>query len=302
MINSKVNLSRLQYFVAIAETGSITAAATRMGVSKAVVSKQLALLEQEHSVCLMRRNSRGQSLTDIGEAFYVQAKKAVDFGHQAFDVLDATSDQLKGHIRIAAPVALSTSPLAKLLATFSEQHPELTIFLDAQDQKKSLVHDQFDLAIRAGWLEDSSNKANLLVEFQDILVASKNMAARIDPACVPRDLSDLPFIANSSLKNSQAWEFCDQDGAIQSVQFRANLAISSTLAIAEALKAGTAIAVLPDAMVQDDLEAGDLVRLAPEWHLRRVGVYAVTPPNQTRNAAVRVLVQFLKDGLNNAKS
>ncbi|MEO0923490.1 MAG: LysR family transcriptional regulator, partial [Pseudomonadota bacterium] len=159
------NLNRLAYFVAIAEEGTITAAAARLRVSKAVVSKQLQLLEDDLGSTLVLRNSRHFNLTETGETFYEAARAAVAQAKDAFHLVRKGRDEPSGELRVTAPLEFGVEYVAPAIAEFSLLYPSLTIDLTLSDTRFDPVEARFDIAFRVGWLEDSSNTARKLTGF-----------------------------------------------------------------------------------------------------------------------------------------
>ena len=152
------NLNRLAYFVAIAEEGTITAAAARLRVSKAVVSKQLQLLEDDLGSTLVLRNSRHFNLTETGETFYEAARAAVAQAKDAFHLVRRGRDDPSGELRVTAPLEFGVGYVAPAVAAFSLLYPALRIDLTLSDTRFDPVEARFDIAFRVGWLEDSRSE------------------------------------------------------------------------------------------------------------------------------------------------
>lgn len=292
-MEKRYNLNRIVYFVATVEEGSITAAADRLGVSKAVVSKQLQQLEQEVEVSLLTRNTRHLQLTEAGRLFHERSSVALVQANEAFEATLSRSTVPSGQLRITAPVDYGIGHVASMVARFRERYPRVIVELDLGDERTDVVQQRYDLAFRIGWLKDSSNRARKLRSFREIAVCTPATLAR-QSIEVPKDLATLPFIANGALDGEAQWTF-QQGKKRRSVTMQTAMTMNITLAIREALLTGGGFAIFPDVLVQKDIEAGRLVRLLPHWTLREGGIYAVTPPGRLRSSAVRTFLDMVQN-------
>ncbi|MDB5415845.1 MAG: LysR family transcriptional regulator [Rubritepida sp.] len=283
-------LNRLAYFVAVVDAGSFTAAATRLGVSKAVVSQQIARLEEALGATLIARTTRRSQPTAAGLVFHA---RCVDILRQADDAISELGDasrQPSGPLRITASFAFGTAVLAPFLSGFVRRYPAVTPELVLSDARVDMVEQRLDLAFRVGWLIQSGAVSRRLNRFEQVLVASPAVAMG---AALPEDLAGLPWIANLALKSPLHWRFTHAGGTVRIIEPRPAMAMNSTLAVHGGVRAGAGISVLPDFLVAADLEAGRLVRLLPEWRLPAGGIHVVFPPGRFRPAQVRAFVDML---------
>lgn len=287
----RYNLNRLAYFVATVDAGTITAAATQLGVSKAVVSKQLQILEQEVGTPLLLRNTRHLQPTDAGLGFFKEAKSALTQANNAYEKVLDRDQKPKGRLRITAPVDYGVSHVAPFVARFQDAYPDVIVDLFLSDMQLDLIEDRYDVAFRIGWLKDSSNLAKKLRDFEEIAVCTPATFEKIG-AIEPDDLAEVPFVLSHALGGQTGWTFT-KDGETQTVQFNIKTHLSIMFAIRAYLMEGTAFSIMPDFLIEDDLAAGRLVRLVPDWALRKGGVFTVTPPGQVRSNALK---RFLEMG------
>lgn len=288
-----INLNRLVVFAAVVETGSITAAASRLGLAKTMVSAHMQKLEAEIGSNLLVRTTRRLHLTEAGTRFYEACQKILQDTEIA--IADASSDthQLRGKLRISTSIdygALMVSPLA---AELCKLHPELRIEIIASDHRVDMVAEGIDLAIRIGRLADSSHKAALIASFDEWLVAAPDFFPNGLPAS-PALLDTFSFIGLSVLPNPLHWTFTRQGFASVTHRFQSSLMTNTSLGVQAAARVGAGMAVLPDYAVKDDLAAGRLVRLLPEWSLPGGGIYAVFPGSVQRSQKVSVFIEALK--------
>lgn len=287
-----INLNRLAYFAAVADAGSFTAAADRLGITKAVVSQQVNRLEVELKTTLLLRTTRRVTLTEAGRLFHARCLMVLGEAQDAIHEIAETNALPSGLLRIAAPNDYGSRVIAPIAARFSREHPSCRVELMLSDGKTDLIADQLDLSIRAGWLTDSSLKARKIGSFRQCLVASPELARTI-PANEPDNLAQFPFIANGAFREPLVWHFSRGDFERRTVRMSEAMRIDNTPAIVEAAMAGGGLAVLPDFMAAAHIRAGSLVHLVPDWSLPAGGIHVVYPPSRFRPPKVTVFVAML---------
>ncbi len=296
----KPNLNRLEYFVAIAEEGTITAAADRMRISKAVVSKQLQLLEEELGATLVVRNSRHLNLTETGQSFFEAARASVAQAEEAYEMVKQGRAEPTGNLRITAPLDMGVTYVSPVVAEFRIAYPAVTIDLTLSDTRFDPVEARFDIAYRVGWLADSANVARKLSGFQQIVVASPKLAEQIGKPEHPQGLAAFPFVEHRALPNPLNWKFLSATGETTDVQMNPALRADVTPAIKAMVQEGAGISILPDFFVKKEIENGGLIQLVPDWVLPTGGIYAVYPPTQFRSAATKQFAQLFAERLRNS--
>lgn len=288
-----INLNRLVVFVAVVETGSITAAANRLGLAKTMVSAHIQKLEAEIGSNLLVRTTRRLHLTEAGTRFYEACQKILQDTEIAIAEASDDTRQLRGKLRISVSIDYGASVVSPLAARLCTQYPDLRIEIIASDHRVDMVAEGIDLAIRIGRLADSSHKAALIANFDEWLVAAPDYFSGTLPAS-PDALEAFPLIALSVLPNPLHWTFTRQGFASVTCRFRSSLMTNTSLGVQAAARVGAGMAILPDYAVKDDLAAGRLVRLLPEWSLPGGGIYAVFPGSVQRSLKVSVFIDALK--------
>ncbi|CAD0314767.1 LysR family transcriptional regulator [Xanthomonas hortorum] len=287
------NLRRLAYFVAVVETGSFTAAAERLGITKAVVSQQVARLERECRTSLLVRTTRKVRTTELGQSFYQRCAAILRDTDDAFDALTDTAAEPSGLLRLTAPLDYGVRVVVPAIAAFTRRYPACKVDAILSDQTLDLMTANIELAIRVGWLAESSLQARKIGAFRQLLVAPSTMTAQLAGLTAPQDIATLPFIANTALRDHQRWHFAHATHAPQSVDVQPGIFLDATLAVREAVCQGAGISVLPDYVVADDLAAGRLLHVLPQWQLPSGGIHAVFPATRFRPAKVRAFVDVL---------
>ncbi|WP_434632566.1 LysR family transcriptional regulator [Chromobacterium sp. CV08] len=288
------NLEGLQVFVAVAEAGGFTAAAERLGMTKANVSLQVGRLEAQLGATLFTRTTRRVRLTEAGQALYLDAQPALAALRDALLQAGHGSAALSGTLRLTAPVSHMAESVAPAATQFIRRHPGLQLELHAIDRMVDLVADGIDLAIRLGTLRDSSLRALKLGEFAQQLVASPAYLRERGMPAGPGELAGHDWVALTLLKTPLTWRFSAAGGAEETVRMRARIKVDSAASLRSLLLAGAGMSVLDSFSVQEDLRQGRLVHLLPQWTLPKGGVYAVFPPGRHAPAAARAFVEFYR--------
>lgn len=288
-----VSFNRFIYFVTVVDMGSFTAAADRLGVAKAVVSHQLSKLEEELGTALLIRTTRRLRTTEAGRRFYERCIIVLREAENAIDEVSSETGTPAGTLMLTAPLDYGAKSVAPAVALFLERYPQMKVDLNFTDVKFDLVDKEFDLSIRVGWLEDSSVQARRIGTFEQHLVCSPAYAARIDSVVHPEALEGAKWIANGALKDPLRWLFA-KDAKTVAVTGKPVITANGTEASYVCVLTGIGLGVMPDYQVADDIAAGRLVRVLPEWFLPSGGIYAVYPPAKFRPARVRAFVDILE--------
>src|SRR3954470_14684660 len=195
------NLKRLAYFAAVVETGSFTAAAERLGITKAVVSQQVARLESEFRTTLLTRTTRKVLPTDAGKALHQRCVSILRDADDAFDELAETVDEPSGTLRLTAPLDYGITAVVPAIAAFTQRFPKCKVEANFSDQSMDLMSGQVELALRVGWLTDSNLQARKIGAFRQMLVAAPAWLEKGSRLADPDEISVLPFVANTALRD-----------------------------------------------------------------------------------------------------
>lgn len=289
-----LNLNRLVFFTTVVDGGSFTMAAERLGVAKAVVSHQVAKLERELGVTLLVRTTRRVQATEEGRLFYDRSALILREAEAAFGEMSHRASEPSGTLRLTAPLDYGAAVVAPAIAAYLTRFPEMHVDVVFDDSVVDLAAGEMDLAIRVGWLADSSSQARRLGSFQQYLVAAPAIAATVAASLSPLEAASLPWVANAALKNSLRWTFSHAKQETVMIDARSVATTDKTPAAHACVLAGIGVSVFPDYMVAEDIAAGKLIRLLSDWTLPVGGIHAVFPPARFRPAKVRAFVDMLK--------
>lgn len=292
---SSVNLNRLAAFAAVVETGSFTAGADRLGLTKAMVSQHVSRLEAELGVTLLTRTTRRVAPTEAGASFFADCTRALQEMDAAIARIGGGTAAPAGVLRLTASEDYGAAVVVPALAAFMEKYPAVRVDLVTTDRVVDLVAGRFDLAIRTGWVREPGLRATRLGSFEQLVVASPAYLKKFGTPKRPEDLATHRWIAFNILRTPLTWTFTAKNGKTQSVRVSAAAGTTTAAALRGFLLAGTGISVLPDYMTGPDLQAGRLVRLLPGWSLPVAGVHAAYPNVRYTPAKVRAFVDFFRE-------
>jgi DNA-binding transcriptional LysR family regulator len=291
------NLRRMAYFAAVVETGSFTAAADRLGITKAVVSQQVARLEREFQTTLLTRTTRKVAPTEAGRSFYQRCALILREAGEAFDALAEGATEPAGTLRLTAPLDYGIAAVVPAIAAFTQRYPRCKVDAVFSDQSLDLMAGDVELAIRVGWLTDLSVQARQIGTFRQWLVAAPSWRQQLLRLTTPQEVVSLPFVANTALRDPLHWRFSREGHEPQRVSMQPAMSLDATLAVREAVRLGAGLSVLPDFAVAQDIAAGLLIPVLPDWELPVGGIHAVFPSARFRPAKVRAFVALMQTQL-----
>lgn len=282
-----MEIEELRTFVEVADAGGVTAGALRLGISKSIVSRRLTRLEQDLGVQLLARTTRGASLTEAGETFRDYAARVC----AEIDVARETimpAGELRGRLRIAAPLSFGPSHLAPIFAELARRHPALHVHTCYSDRHVDLVVEGYDCAIRLGYLPDSNLMARRVGPVIGKLVATADYIARHGAPETPNDLLSHDCL----MQSTESWQFLDGEKVIV-LRPQGRFKADNGTALVSAALSGLGIAMLPEGLVTEHLTSGALIPIMERFPVRPAGMFVVRPPSPHPARKVRVLTEML---------
>jgi DNA-binding transcriptional LysR family regulator len=286
-------LTRMRAFIDVVEAEGFSAAARKIGRSKALLSKYVRELEDDLGALLLNRTTRQFSLTEAGHTYFKRASEIVREIDSLADTVRESSSDVKGRIKLSAPRTFADAPIGQSLIDFALAHPDIVLDIHLDDRFVDLVEEGFDLAIRISRLENSSLIARKLAPFSVRLCATPELVARIGAPQRPRDLAHLPCIIDTNGRWLSSWPFKGDEGEVISVQVSGPIEVNSPLAARAAALSGLGFTILPDFIAAPDIAAGRLQTFLDDHLLTGGGIFAVYPHRRYLPAKVRVFVDFL---------
>lgn len=284
-----VEVEDMRTFVEVADTGGITSAARRLGVSKAMVSRQLRRLEAELGVQLLARTTRGASLTEAGVKFRDHAARVCASMDLAREMV-VPDGELRGLLRVAAPLSFGPTHFAPMLVEMAKRHPHLKVHINFSDHVVDMVAEGFDCAIRLGYLENSDLASVRIASVFGSVVASPEYIRKYG---APETLEDLHG-HEALMQRSERWQLMDGDDVV-AVPLRGRFKADNGVALVAAALAGLGVAILPTCLIREHLDSGALVPVMTRHPVPEAGMYVVYPPTPYPPKKVRILTELLAE-------
>ncbi|WP_447751071.1 LysR family transcriptional regulator [Sphingopyxis fribergensis] len=282
-----MDIEDLRTFVEVADAGGVTSAARRLGISKSMVSRRLVRLEAELGVQLLARTTRGAALTEAGATFREYAARVVaDIDIARETILPA--GELRGRLRVTAPLSFGPTHFAPVLAEMALRHPALHIHTSYTDRFVDLIAEGFDCAIRVGKLPDSNLIARKVGPLNAKYVASPSYIERHGSPETPEEL----MTHQAVMQGTETWPLLDGDKVV-AIRPLGRFKADNGAALVAAALAGVGVAALPIGLIQDHLDSGALVPVMTRHPIPEHGIYVVRPPGQHPERKIRVLTEML---------
>jgi DNA-binding transcriptional LysR family regulator len=282
-------------FVRVVEVGSFSGAALRLGMAKSIVSRRIASLEARLGASLFHRTTRRLSLTETGLAYVERARRILDDVAEAEDVARRLQGELKGKLRVAAPMSFGWRHVSPAVAEFLTAHPHLDIDLNLNDRRIDLVSEGYDLSIRIDTMPDSSLIARTLAPCRHVVCASPAYLAARGVPVIPSDIlaQSHDCLVYSNRPASEQWRFWVNDEWKEAPVKARRLGVNNGEVLRDAAIAGLGLIMLPTFIVSDAVESGALTVVLADYEAFALSIRAIWPPNRQLSAKVRALVNFL---------
>jgi DNA-binding transcriptional LysR family regulator len=286
-------LRAFEVFIAVVGKGGFAKAAGALDTSPANVTRYINELEAHLGARLLNRTSRRLSLTEAGEALYERARAILDEIAEAEAAASANVAEPRGRLRINAPLSFGVLQLAPLWPKFMALHPKVELEISLSDRVVDLVEEGYDLAIRISRGGSQTHVARKLATSRNIICASPDYLKAHGTPEGPEDLATHRCLAYSYTAMAEDWRLTHTDGREAVVRMRPVMYSNNGDTARAAALAGQGVIWQPTFIVGEDLRAGRLVRLLPDWSLPDINVLAVYPSRRHLSAKVRLMVDFL---------
>jgi DNA-binding transcriptional LysR family regulator len=288
------DLFLLRAFVSIVENGSISAAGRSLRMAQPTLSRHLASLEDKCGVALLRRDTHTMSLTEAGHRLLSDAKAMLLLADESEQRMRHEQRTLQGHIRVFATIDFGQSVVSRLIASFIQDNPAVTVELSLSNRALHMIQEGCDAGIIAGEITDESVIARSLGRIARFPAAAPTFLNKREAVKVPADLKDWPWIAllGSHFGGSKDVTLHKSEQEAQTISIAPVMVSEGITSIREATRTGLGVAVLPDWLVREDLVSGRLVRVLPEWHATALPANVVYPGHRMLPARVRAFIDF----------
>ncbi|MFB9885892.1 LysR family transcriptional regulator [Balneatrix alpica] len=286
------DLNDILVFTKVVEMQSFTAAAERLGLTKATVSRKLADLEERLGARLLNRTTRQLSLTEVGEVFYERCSRIMADIDDAQALVTTRSEQVKGKLKVVMPIEFGQLLMGRFLGHFIQKFPEVELDVELTNRRLDMVQEGIDVSIQLGMGQDSNLIARRLGSSRKVLVAAPAYLQRCQVPDRPEQLAEHEIIMMKVFGETLShWHF-SRGGQRVSIQPRGRLQCNNITFAREALVSGLGIGHLPLFMALPYLNEGRLVRVLEDWQMDSAELYALY---QSRQYMPKLLKTFLDE-------
>ncbi|NRB36937.1 MAG: LysR family transcriptional regulator [Pseudomonadales bacterium] len=288
-------LDGLKTVIAVVETGSFTAAADRLGLSKALVSKYVGQVEQQLAVRLFNRSTRKLALTEAGQRYYERALPLLEEFSELEDNVTGEQSHPQGLLRISMPVTFGEMALSPLIPSFLQRYPDLRVDMQLSDRKIDMLEEGIDVVIRIGGVDDSNLIARQISTLPLVLCASPAYLKQHGRPKEPQDIAKHQCIIDSNFRVGKQWPLISEQGETESVEVTSRVAVNNPRAVKTIAVAGGGIGLIPYFIVAEALKNGQLERVLPTYKTLEFGLFAIYPHRRYLSKKVRCFIDFISE-------
>jgi DNA-binding transcriptional LysR family regulator len=287
-----VDLNAAKMFVSVVQTGSLSAAALRLGIPLPTLSRRIRELERELKVQLLERSVHGTRLTDAGNRLYEHASRGIEALAEAQQAVMSDQTRLKGRLRLSLPP--SFEPWWELLAHFQTRYPDIQLHVYTTERRVDLVEDGVDVALRVGAIAHESMVARHLLNYRHLLVASPALVQRLGMPDTPESLQRFPCAVWSAhgANARVVWRLGDH-----LVQPHATLSTNDYTHLRNRAMEGDVVTELPPFLATKAIEEGRLLALLPGYALPEQQIHLLYPSHRHPSTIVRTYLDFCQKHL-----
>lgn len=287
----------MRVYVRVVERSSMSEAARDLDTVQSSISERIHRLERHLGVRLLHRSSRAMTCTDEGAEFYARCKQALVAVDDAFSVLNRSKESLQGSIRIASPQCFGEVVLPQVVARIQKHHPELRVDIALNDRIVDPVTEGVDLSFRLGSTVGENLIAIRLGYIHRSLVASPRYLENHGPINEPAEIIKHPFIHVKGLFSNGNIALEDEHKQTSSIPIAASITTSHWGPMRKLILAGVGIGVIQSPGCADDLRAGRLVRLLPDYEVPKFELTGLIPASRPISPKIRTTIDFMKQCL-----
>ncbi|MBT9318141.1 LysR family transcriptional regulator [Actinobacillus pleuropneumoniae] len=282
-------LNAINLFCRVIETQSFTQAAQLEQISLAMASKLIAQLEEHLNVRLLHRTTRKITPTEAGLLYYQRCLPILNELKDAENSVSNITSTLQGKITISLPMDFGSRFVAPYLGQFMTTYPNIQLNIEFSDRRVDVVAEGYDLVLRIGALEDSSIVAKRIARSELVLLASPEYLAKHG---TPENLAQLTEHTCLIYENHQQWQFTDGDQKVK-IKPNAHVISNNGYALLQMTKAGQGIVNLPLFLAKEDINAGRLIEILPQYKQHSIDISVLYPHRRYLSPKVKVLIEFL---------
>ncbi|MEN0036569.1 MAG: LysR family transcriptional regulator [Cellvibrio sp.] len=284
-------LTAMRVFSQIAVTGSFSATAEQMALSRAMVSRYVSELEEWLNQRLLQRTTRNVTLTAAGEQFLQRCEQILALTDETLEAATMPDSELRGQLRLACSATFAYSQLASAIADFQSLHPGLNIDMNVSDASINLIDARIDLAIRISNTPDPMLIARRLASCASVLVASPAYLEKYGIPESPDSLVNHRCMSHATT-GKYLWQFT-RANQVSKVEIHSHFSANDAAVLLHAALAGGGITLQPSYLANCYIAAGTLVPLLTEWSVPKLEINALYPSRHHLPMRVRKFLDFL---------
>jgi DNA-binding transcriptional LysR family regulator len=289
--------SAIRTFVRVVDRGSMTAAASDLGISQPAVSKLLRNLEAHMGARLLERSPRAMRPTAQGLILYEASSVALSAIDAAIEAVRSDVGVVRGNLRLHGPACIGERHLHRIVTDFQDKHRAVSVDLVLENRSVDLIHENIDLSIRMGRPTDQNLVLRRIGFSKRILAASPIYLARRGTIRRPKDLSNHDIIVtNASLSRGGMLHLC-KGKLVEEISLRPKLTTNNAQVLVDALAAGRGVGTAQVLLVTEELKEGKLVRVLPDYEIKPTELFLVYPSAKFLRSAVRAFIDFAMPAL-----
>ncbi|MGH1480698.1 MAG: LysR family transcriptional regulator [Geminicoccales bacterium] len=285
-------LRQMAIFAKTIDHSSFRGAARELRLSPSVVSHHISQLEEHLGVALLYRSTRKLTLTPEGERLLAATRKMLEAVEGELLELSVSASVPSGELRLTVPSVLSQSRFTDAIAAFSMAYPRVRLSLDFSDLRRELIEDGFDIAIRMGFGGKDSTTSRVLFRVKRRLVASTRYLSTRPSVSEPNQLLDWDWLQLTPVRNIPVMFQRPGSGQV-TIKPKAHIFSNDAQALYRLACAGAGLAIVPEFLATDDIAAGRVECVLPNWEPKGIDVFAVWPSNAPKNGLIRLILEEL---------
>ena len=290
-------ISEMHCFVTVADAGSISEAARRLGTTKSTVCQRIQQLEKRLGSILLERGRQAR-LTEVGELFYYRCTSILADVEDAENTVLMSQESVHGNLRLAVPMAFGMRYLTPILSSFAKNYPGINLDVEFDDRRVNLNEEGFDAAVRIGELPDSLLVAKVITPNRHIICASPDYLGTHGTPQIPQDLAQHFGLLYVNREPHGMWTL-PVNNTLESFRVRCRMRTNCGHQLMEAAKAGLGLAILPTFLAAQAIVGGELREVLEPYAPRGGNISVVYRQSQRTSPKLRALSSFLSEQIGN---
>lgn len=289
-------LRQMAIFAKTVDHGSFRAAARALRLSPSVISHHVNQLEERLGTALLYRSTRRLALTEDGKRLLLSARAIIEAAESGLREVAESKHQLSGELRVTVPALLAHAGITHRFGQFVHLNPLVQLSIDYSDTRRELIGDGYDIAIRAGDMQDSALKSRKLFSFERRLVAAPAYVQNRNNPNNPLDLKDWDWLELTPVGHKKR-VFKSGRKVREFATPKPVISVNNAHALTQLATTGAGAAIIPEFLAEPEVNANRLTYILDDWHVDPIAVFAVWPANAPRDGLIKHFLDFIANSL-----